>query len=498
MLKILNTAQIKSLDRATIEGEPISSIDLMERASLAFVRWFIRNFDAVKKVGIVCGQGNNGGDGLAIARMLRERRFDVSVWVVAGGVSETSDFKSNLSRLGGASPVYVTSNPAGKIFEGMDILIDALFGSGLSRPLAGVHAGTVALMNKTAAVKVAVDVPSGLLSDAHSSGEVVNADFTIAFQLPKMAFMLPENHKHVGQWETVDIGLSNEFLTKCESKNFYITTQWIREQAIKRRKFSHKGEFGKALLIAGSLGKMGAAMLAARATMRAGAGLLTVHVPACGYEIIQSSVPEAMATVDRTRTHVTAVGDVEEFDCVGMGPGLGTEKGTVKVVERMLKSGKSIVLDADALNLVSMNKRLVKLLHPRTLLTPHPGEFRRLAGKWSNDFERLELQRKLSAQTGATIVLKGAHTSITTPEGMTYFNSTGNPGMATGGSGDVLTGLLVGLLAQGLDVPTAAALGVFIHGRAGDLAVARSGTQGLIASDIVDMIPASFKSSFQG
>jgi hydroxyethylthiazole kinase-like uncharacterized protein yjeF len=496
MLKILSTSQIKALDKATIESEPIPSIELMERASLAFVRWFVRKFDHGKTVGIVCGAANNGGDGLAIARMLKERRYQVTVWIVEGGVPQTEDFKANLNRLAGTSPIFIDKTPADGIFGSVNVLIDALFGSGLSRPLGGVHEATVAMMNKSGAVKVAVDVPSGLLSDGPSSGETFCADFTITFQLPKLAFMLPENGKYVGQWEAVDIGLSQDYIDNCDSQNLYINDQWVRAHAIKRKKFAHKGDFGKVLLIAGSEGKMGAAVLAARATLRAGAGLVTVHVPGCGCEILQSSVPEAMVIIDKKETHVTDIGNVDGFDCIGIGPGLGKEKATVKAIKQALKSGKPLVIDADAINLISENKQLIKSLHTSTVLTPHPGEFRRLAGKWSNDFERLELQRKLSVQTGSTIVLKGAHTTTTTPDGKAYFNSTGNPGMATGGSGDVLTGLLTGLLAQGLDPGTASVLGVYLHGKAGDLAAARLGPHALIASDIVDMIPASFRSSF--
>ena len=495
MLKILNTTQIKALDKATIEGEPIASIDLMERASMAFVRWFVVKFNYKQKVGIICGTGNNGGDGLAIARLLTERRYNIAVWIVRGSAPETEDFKANLARLSGVTPTIITAKPTDALFNGVDVLVDALFGSGLSRALEGTYAGVVETLNRADGVRVAVDVPSGLMCDAPSSGPIVKADFTVTFQLPKLTFMLPEYGAFVGHWELVDIGLSKSHIAQAETSNFFLTSAWARTQINPRKKFTHKGDHGKALVVAGSYGMMGACVLTTRATLRSGAGLVTAHVPRCGYDIIQSSAPEAMASVDAHESYLTTVPDLEGYTCIGIGPGLGTHGSSAKVVEKVLLSGKPAVIDADAINLI-VEHGLQKLLHSKAVLTPHPGEFRRLAGDWANDFARLELQRKLSVQTGATIVLKGAHTSIATRDGHVRFNSTGNPGMATGGSGDVLTGIITGLLAQGLDPSVAAALGVYLHGKAGDRALAQMGGHAIIASDIIDMIPSSLRSSF--
>jgi hydroxyethylthiazole kinase-like uncharacterized protein yjeF len=493
MLKILTTEQIKVLDAQTIATEPIASIDLMERASLAFVRWFVQRFNNTQQVGVVCGTGNNGGDGLAIARMLRERHYNVKVWIVKGG-SEGSDFKQNRDRLAGIEVNEIQSEPDDAMFSDRHILIDALFGSGLSRPLTDLNSKVVAVINRTNCIRVSVDIPSGLMADKHSQGAIVRAHHTVTFQLPKLAFMLPENEGYTGEWHVVDIGLSAQHIEAAKSDNFYLTGTWVRPRLKPRRKFAHKGDVGRSLLIAGSHGKIGACVLAARALLRTGAGLLTVHVPECGYEILQSSVPEALVSTDKHDEFISDVGKIKDYDAIGVGPGIGTHKETVKAFNKVLKSGKPMVIDADGLNILSANKKLLRQLPPRSILTPHPGEFKRLAGAWSDDFERLELQRTLAKDTGCIVVLKGAHTCTVTPDGKAHFNSTGNPAMATGGSGDVLTGILTSLLAQGYEPGDAALIGVFVHGRAGDMALEKLGGGTIIASDIVDIIPHSFGS----
>lgn len=494
MLKILSTTQIKSLDEYTIRHEPIASIDLMERACHAFVSWFTLHFDIAKRVGIVCGAGNNGGDGLGIARLLSEWGFPIKVWIVRGSVPESPDFKINLQRLNERieiSEIFTESEQG--LFINQNILIDAIFGSGLSRPPEGIYAQVIRCINKTQAIRVAVDIPSGLMADKPSVGEIIQAHHTVTFQLPKLSFLLPENGPFVGEWHIVNIGLSREFIEQTESNYFLIEKSDIKVALHKRSKFSHKGNFGHALLIAGSYGKMGAAILSARAAMRSGVGLLTVHVPACGYEIIQTSVPEAMASVDSSDALLSLIPKTENFNAVGIGPGIGQEKQTIKALAELLETvGKPIVLDADAINILAGNKQLIQLIPKGGILTPHPKEFERLVGSWSTDFERLEKQLEFSKKTSTVVLLKGAHTSISTQEGKVYFNNTGNPGMATGGSGDVLTGLVTGLLAQGYTSEESALLGAWIHGLAADCAVKGVGEQALIASDIIDSLPESF------
>jgi len=494
MLKILSAQQTRALDVYTIAHEPIASIDLMERASQAFVTWFTGRFPVTERVGIVCGTGNNGGDGLAIARLLKEWGYTVRVWIVKGPTGETEDFKTNRARISNVPVTDITTAPAENVFSGCDILIDAVFGSGLSRPVEGLYAEVIRRINEADAVRVAVDIPSGLRADAPSRGEVVKARYTVTFQLPKLGFLFPDNAQFVGQWCAVDIGLSKDFLRQEPVSHYYLTPRAIRRRLKDRSTFDHKGTFGHALLVAGSLGKIGAAVLASRAVLRAGAGLLTVHAPTCGYVVLQTSVPEAMVIQDVSPDYTTAVAGVDKYTTIGVGPGLGQAQPTVEALGRLLRQfRKPMVIDADALNILAAHPEMLEFVPPGSILTPHPKEFERLAGPWKDDFERLELQKGLAARLQSVVVLKGAHTSIAAPDKTVYFNATGNPGMATGGTGDVLTGLLTGLLSQGYSPGEAALLGVYLHGLAGDRAARDLGQESLIASDLIDAFPGAFR-----
>ncbi|NOT77271.1 MAG: NAD(P)H-hydrate dehydratase [Cyclobacteriaceae bacterium] len=469
----------------------MKSIDLMEKACQEFVIWFTERFDHLNVVGIVCGSGNNGGDGLGIARLLSDSGFSVKVFPVKG--KETEDYKANLNRLPKKIHVaeFIESSDE-KIFAECTILIDALFGSGLSRSAEGVYAKAINAINLHPCIRIAVDIPSGLFADQHSEGAVVKAHHTVAFQLPKLAFMFPENNSYTGQWHLVDIGLNKSFIKESASHYFYLKKKSVSKILKTRSVFSNKGDYGKALIIAGSFGKMGACILAARACLRAGVGLLTVHIPKSGYSIIQSSVPEAMASVD-SLDFFSGISSTESFDVIGIGPGLGQAPETLKALSKILDQGKPLVIDADALNLISANRELFNTIPSGSILTPHPKEFERLVGSWKNDFERLQKQIHLAKQIKCVIVLKGACTSIATPEGEVYFNSTGNPGMATGGTGDVLTGILTGLLAQNYSSKETAILGVFLHGLAGDLAAREKGMDSLIAGDLIEFLPLAFR-----
>jgi len=494
MLKILTAGQIKQLDAHTIASEPITSIDLMERASRAFVNWFIHRFDSTQKTGIVCGTGNNGGDGLAIARLLHEWNYSVKIWIVRGVVSESSDFKINLERIKDDLEIFEIVTELDKnLFTGCDVLVDAIFGSGLSRPVEGIYEQAITCINQTNAIRVAVDIPSGLMADKVSFGVIVHAHFTVSFQLPKLAFLLPQNHQAVGDWRVVRIGLDKKFISETTTEYFYIEKSDVRSRITTRNKFDHKGTYGKALLIVGSYGKMGAAILAARATMRTGIGLLTTHVPGCGYQIMQMSVPESMVSIDNSTDRISSLPYLNEYDSIGIGPGLGQFSESKQALHELLQNAvQPLVLDADALNLIATNRELLQLLPKDSILTPHPGEFARLAGEWRNDFDKLVLQKEFSKRTSCIVIVKGAYTSIATPEGKIYFNSTGNPGMATAGSGDVLTGILTSLLGQGYPAFDSALVGVYLHGLAGDLAAKETGEHGLIASDIIDYLSKAY------
>ncbi|MFM8913133.1 MAG: NAD(P)H-hydrate dehydratase, partial [Flammeovirgaceae bacterium] len=463
-VKIFNADQTKELDRYTIEHEPIASIDLMERASRAFFDWFCLKFLPPQKIAVVCGTGNNGGDGLAIARMLAEVGYNINVFSIKGEMPESPDFQGNHARLDSRISKTEIRQASELDIAGFDVLIDAIFGSGLSRPASGLYAEVIKKINASSAMVIAVDIPSGLMMDVHSGGEIVEADYTVSFQMPKLAFLMPENEKYVGEWATVDIKLGSSFIKQIETKYFLVDRRSAAKILKPRKRFSHKGNYGHALLLAGSHGKMGAAVLAARGALRAGVGLLTVATPRCGYSILQTAVPEAMVETDSSELHLSKL-PVLNHQSVAIGPGIGKHPETVALLTELLKLfDRPIVFDADALNILAANQNLLEFIPAGSILTPHPKEFERLVGAWQHDFERLEKQQRLAQQLGSVVVLKGAFTTVAAPNGQVFFNSTGNPGMATGGSGDVLTGILAGLLAQGYEPVQAAILGVFLHG----------------------------------
>lgn len=495
MLKILSAEQTKQADAYTIAHEPITSVVLMERASTAFVNWFLKHTDGSHRIAVVCGTGNNGGDGLVIARLLTDYNYSVSVFVVHGSAPTSADFTVNSQRLNTSIKKYDIKDTAETLsFDDYDIIIDAIFGTGLSRPAEGIYQHVIEKVNSAKAMRIAVDVPSGLLADKPSSGTIVQADYTITFQLPKLAFLLPENFKYVGEWKTVRIGLDKQFIERASTPYFLLEKKDVKALLKPRHKFDHKGVYGKGLLIAGSYGKMGAAVLSAKAAMRSGLGLLTTHVPVCGYEILQTAVPESMVSVDAAANYFSEAPSLKEYDAIGIGPGLGQLEESKKALQELLKKiNAPLVLDADALNILAANKEMISQLPSDSILTPHPGEFQRLVGTWKDDFERLTLQQEFARKTKCVVVLKGAYTSIALSSGEVCFNPSGNPGMATAGSGDVLTGILTGLLAQGFLPKHAALLGVYLHGLAGDLAVHSGSQQGLIASDIIDFLPAAYR-----
>jgi ADP-dependent NAD(P)H-hydrate dehydratase / NAD(P)H-hydrate epimerase len=495
MLKILTTKQIKALDAYTIKHRPIDSIDLMEKACHEVSVWLMERYNSTYKIGIVCGTGNNGGDGLGVARMLNAAGYLVTVWIVKGGVAESADFQVNLSRLQGKiEPTVIADKLDAEIFSKVDILLDAVFGSGLSRPAEGIYAKVIHAINQASALRIAIDIPSGLMADKPSDGAVVKASQTLTFQLPKLAFLFPQHHEFVGNWTLLDIGLHKDFIKGAETSHYYFVRKDVRKILRPRSKFDHKGLYGHALLIAGGYGKMGAAVLSTRSALRSGLGLLTVHVPGIGYSIIQTTAPEAMVSIDPHQEFLTQCPKLENYNVVGIGPGLGQDKQTVKAFGEILQQCEvPMVIDADGLNMMAAHREFLQIVPGGSILTPHPKEFERLVGKWKNDFDRLEKQQKLASDLKSVIVLKGAYTSVVSAEGNVYFNSSGNAGMAKGGLGDVLTGILTGLLAQQYTAIQAAQVGVFIHGFSGDLAAYEKGRNSLIASDVIEFLPEAFK-----
>ncbi len=494
-MKILTAEQIRQADQYTIEHEPIKSIDLMERASRAFVNWFEDNFEH-RRVFIFCGTGNNGGDGLAISRMLNYNNWDVMPITIHSSGNQSNDFKINYLTLTEAREVPNIEEPSDIQFDigEEDIVIDAIFGSGLARPVKGIYAKVIDFINKCGATVVSVDIPSGLFCDSPSKeGAIVKADQVVSFQLPKLAFMMPENGEYVKSWTVVDIGLHPEFLEKAETPYHYLEKEMVREMLKARGKFQHKIHFGRDLIIAGGWGKMGAAVLCTRACMTAGAGLVTAHIPSGGYTVMQTANPEVMVTTDPGKKHLTSLPDITDYTTIGIGPGIGKHIDTYEVVSQLLTNFKKpIVVDADAINILADEQSLMEQLPKGSVLTPHPGEFKRMTGFWEDDFERLEQQIAISKKFKIFLVLKGAHTAISTPAGKVFFNSTGNPGMATGGSGDVLTGIITSLLGQGYSPEESALLGTYLHGLAGDIGTDYLGQECLTANDIIDFLPQAF------
>ena len=493
MLKILTTKQIREADEFTIKHQPIASTDLMENACRAFVDWFVDHFHGPYSILVVCGTGNNGGDGLGIARLLHKKKYDVQVIVIRISQSQSADFNKNLSRLPKMIKIATIGESDPIEFPESEIIIDAIFGSGLSRPLEGVMADAILELNNKKSIRIAVDCPSGFMMDSTlSSDPCIRADHTVTFQVPKLSFLFPQSFPLVGHWHLVDIGLDKNFIENSESNYFLIDKESVGKIIRPRSKFNHKGNYGHSLIMAGSLGKIGANILATKAALRAGGGLVTSLTPSCGYVSLQTAVPEAMVISDPGLNELTQLPDLESFNAVGIGPGMGTSEKTIELIAILFKSGFSnIVLDADAINIISSNQTLQNLVPNGSILTPHPGEFKRLAGEWANDFEKLDKQKALASKLNSIIILKGAHTSIALPGGEVYFNCTGNPAMATGGSGDVLTGIITGLLAQGYSPKDASILGVYWHGLAGDYALESRST--IIASDIIEALPGSLK-----
>lgn len=497
-MKILNASQIKELDTYTIVNEPIASLDLMERASLVFVNWFVNKFPNQDiPIYIFCGPGNNGGDGLAVARLLQQRFYNIAVYACQIGSDASKDFQKNWERLPRKTEMKIFSIWQDDYLEDLPeggIVIDAIFGSGLNRPIEGYWASLITHLNEQPVTRVAIDVPSGLSADSHTESVCIQAHDTFTFEMPKLAFLFPENQHYVGNWDFASIGLHPDFIAKTETIYHYLDEAAVRPFLHRRQKYDHKGTYGHALLITGSYGKIGAAILSARACLRSGVGLLTIHAPKCAYPILQISIPEAMVSVDRHEFYFSETPKLEKYQAIGIGCGLDTKKTSAEAVEILLEESKvPLVIDADGLNLIAKNKNLLSKIPKNSILTPHPKEFERLFGEASDDFARNKLQRLMAQELGVYIILKGAHTCIATPEGACYFNSTGNPGMATGGTGDVLTGIITGLIAQGYASLEAAILGVYLHGLSGDLAAENIGKEALIAGDLIQYLGKAFK-----
>lgn len=496
-MKIFSASQIRACDTYTVHASKISSYELMERAAGKCVEWINNNLSADTVFVVLCGSGNNGGDGLAITRMLHRQGYSAKAFLLRLGSELTEDCRKNFERLNGIDKGLVEILPQGSLIADMPehvVIIDALLGTGINRPVEGWVADFIEHINELPNRVIAIDIPSGMPADTipHEGALIVDANDTLSFQFYKRTFLHPETGNYCGNIHVLDIGLSKTFRSSTHT-SYYLLEEHIARALLQPRKpFTHKGDYGTAYIIAGSKGMMGAAVLATKASLRSGAGKVKALVPECGVDIIQTTAPEALCLVSG-ETCISRIKNDWEDAVVAIGPGLGTAEATVRAVQGFVTACKEpIVVDADALNILSQHPDDLHKLPADSILTPHPREFERLFGKTRDSMQMLELARTQSMKYNIYIVLKGRHTVIVTPEGECWYNMTGNSGMATGGSGDVLTGIITGLLAQGYTSADAARLGVYLHGLAGDCAASRTGQYSLLAGDIVDCLGRAF------
>jgi NAD(P)H-hydrate epimerase len=449
---------------------------------------------------VFAGPGNNGGDALAVARMLIEQNYQVQTYLfnITGHLS--ADCIENKKRLcdskGRSLLTEVTQEfDPPRLEEGM-LVVDGLFGSGLSKPLAGGFASLVKYINASKAEVVSIDVPSGLMTEDNTynvSANIIHASETLTLSNIKLSFLFPENQQYIGRLRILDIKLSQEGIAKTDAQYTLIEEEQIRQFLKKRDPYAHKGDMGHALIIAGNYGMAGAAILATRACLRSGVGKVTVHCPKRNVPIMQTAVPEAIVSIDREETTFSEGIPTEDYQAVGIGPGLGTSEQTaITLIAQLRRTQCPLVADADALNILANRRAWMQQLPKGIILTPHPKELDRIEGKSVDSYERLSKARDLAERLQGYVVLKGHHTMICMPDGHVVFNSTGNAGMATAGSGDVLTGIITGLLANGYERQLACVIGVYLHGLAGDLAARELGEESLIASDLITYLPKAF------
>ncbi len=497
--KIFPVEKIREADDFTIAEEPIASIDLMERAAGKCVDWFLEKANHKQEFAIFCGSGNNGGDGLVIARLMQFAGFSVSTYILNFSGKFSKDFEVNYHRLREMRQSQITEwNKMPGIFPDFKedaIIVDAIFGSGLTRELSGMPSQVISKLNDLSHIKVAIDIPSGLFADKALKNDktvIFQADYTLSFQFPKLAFLFPENELYVGDWQILDIGLSEKYIQETDSDHYYLNHQFIKTLIKPRLKFGHKGQYGHVLMIAGDQTKMGAALLSSKAALRSGAGLVSCHHPASAQSFL-SEVPEIMSSPDQDEECFSTLPKLEKYSHIAIGPGLGLRKQTQKAFKMLIQQTHiPLVVDADALNILSENKTWLSFLPKSSILTPHIGELSRLIGKSRNSYEQLEKAKDFAEKFQIYLLIKGAHSVLCTPTRKAYFNSTGNSGMATGGSGDVLTGIIVGLLAQNYSPLESVLLAVFLHGLSGDIAAKIMGQHSLIASDIIDHLGKAF------
>ncbi len=494
-MKLLSVQDIRNAEKHTMEKQRITSLELMERAAIRCAEWISSRFARTTSLCFICGPGNNGGDGVALARIMQSQGYACTMVLVNEGDKMSEDLRTNLDRL--PEKVAVFRNEWSSCIEQSDVLIDALFGTGISRKAEGIFREAIEAMNASPAYVLSIDLPSGLLEFPEKPGTkdaVIQASHTLTFQVPKLAFMFSSVYKYCGSFTVLDIGLDREFMESTGSRFHYITRDEVKKMLPVRGKFDHKGNHGHGLLIAGSFGKAGAAILSGSAALHTGAGLITVASPECNHIPLQTAIPEAM--YERSGDlHPDGYPQPGIYDAIAAGPGIGTADGTVNTIKSLIQNSPvPLILDADALNIISDNKTWLAFLPAFSILTPHPKELTRLTEKTEDDFQLLEKAKDLAKKHVAIVILKGAHTAICSPDGNVYFNSTGNPGLAKGGSGDALTGIILGLMCQGLPPLNAAIAGVYVHGLAGDICLESTSEEAMVTRDVIQHLGKAFTS----
>ncbi|WP_299765554.1 NAD(P)H-hydrate dehydratase [uncultured Dokdonia sp.] len=502
-MKIFSRKQIYEADQITVKKENLPSINLMERAGGYIYEWVHERLKGGQvPIKVFCGIGNNGGDGMVLARYLIENNYNVTTYLVNYNTKRVPDFLEAYSRLKSATknwPIVINEGDELPVISPQDIVVDAIFGIGLNRVVQDWVKALFTAINASNAYVLSIDIPSGMYMDmAPQEGDVIiQPRFTLSFQAPKLPFFLPMTAPIMQAWDILDIGLDPEYLATTPTDVELIGKQEVIQMYRSRGQFGHKGMYGHSLLIGGSYGKMGAIVLASKAAMRAGSGMVTAYVPQIGVPILQTAIPEVMTETDNFNGKVFEEIDFQtDANAIGIGPGMGTDPKTAKAMEAFLKAQKNpIVIDADAINIIAANPALLAEVPALSIVTPHMGELARLIGTWEDDFDRLEKTAKFAKKHDIAIVMKGAHT-ITTYDMKLYINDSGNPGLATAGSGDVLTGVITGLLAQGYHPMEAALMGVYFHGRAADIAINQYGIEGLMASDVTEFLGRAYMDLF--
>lgn len=500
-MKIFNSAQIHELDNYTIEHEPITSIDLMERAAKALSFAICEQWPTMVPVVVFAGPGNNGGDALAVARLLAIKGYQVSVYLFNIHNHLSPDCAVNRQRAIDSHQLHsfneITLNFDPPHLDKDTLVVDGLFGSGLNKPLAGGFASLVKYINASPCEVVSIDLPSGLMTEDNTyniHANIIRADLTLTLQQKKLAMLMADNQQYIGRLRVLDIRLSPEFISQTKARYTVIEENDIRRLLLPRDDFAHKGDMGTAMIIAGSYGMSGAATLAAKACLRSGAGKVYVHTPKVNSPILQTTVPEAVMSIDKEETYFSQPVNTADFSALGIGPGLGKhENSAIAMIAQVRGSQCPVVLDADAINILANHRAWIQQLPQGVILTPHPAEFDRLSGTGSSGcYDRLMKAADMAQHYGIYILLKGHYSALCQPDGDITFNSTGNSGMATAGSGDVLTGMITGLLARGYQQREACLVGMYLHGLAGDMAAKDLGKESLMAGDLIRYLPKAF------